>query len=386
MVSRTARWLPLLALALLCRGSLWADGDGAQWLDVEFPRDSPVVPVSFSLRPSNAHSNGQSTVLDIHASLLLRNTSSKTITGLTLRVEAQDLAPAGKASVTAPSLRVRQGEAFPMRLDLELRKPQVSGNAQGAVVRVTLDCALFKDFTSFGPDSLNSRRALIVYELQARRERQYVASLLDSGKTAEIREELNFGLQDLRPLALGLELSRSRPNASTTPSRQTRASLETMHFEGSPVRPLGGSVRIAGGDVSSPNIEIKNDSNRMVRSIEVGWIVRDEQGKEYFAGSTPVSLQLHPVESVTLSEPTTLHFFQPAGQAILVGSLTAFVSDVEFSDGDHWIPSRADIASATKKNVALRRALVDSPEQQRLAAIYRRSGIGGLAAELKRAD
>ncbi len=356
--------------------------DNAQWLDVEFPRDSPVLPISFSLRPSMARSVGSSTTLDLHASLLLRNTSSKAITGLTLRIEAQDLAPAGKASLTVPSLHLQPGGVTPLRLDIELRKPTGANLLQGAVVKVTLDCALFKDFTSYGPDKLKSLRSLTIYELQARRERQYVAGLLQAGRLAEIREELNFGLQDLHAPTLGLELSRV-PELSG--QRQTMANLGTLHFTGSPVSPMGGSVQITGGDVSAPHIDVKNDSQKTVRSIEVGWIVRDEQGKEYLAGSIPMVMQLKPVETGTLSDPATLHFFQAAGQPVAIGALTAFVSDVEFTDGDHWIPSRADITAATK-NPALRRALSDSPEQERLADIYRRKGISGLTTELKRAD
>lgn len=371
-----------LCVALLAGASLAsAQVDGAQWLDVEFPRDSPVLPVSFSLRPSTARATGSSTVLDLHASLLLRNTATKSITGMTLRIEAPDLASAGKASLTVPSLHVQPGEVFPLKIDVELRRPSADLLTQGAVVQVRLDCALFKDLTAYGPDKLNSRRTLTIYELQARREREYVTGLLHAGRLAEIREELNFGLQDLRPPALGLELSR---RAAAT-QRQTTANLETMRFASSPVTATGGSVRIANGDVLAPHLNVKNESQKTVRSIEVGWIVRDEQGREYLAGSMPMVMRLNPVGTGSLDEASTIHFYQAAGQPVAMSSLTAYVSDVEFMDGNHWIPSRADIASATK-NPALRRALFDSPEQQRLSEIYRRKGISGLTSELKRAD
>ena len=62
-----------------------------------------------------------------------------------------------------------------------------------------------------------------------------------------------------------------------------------------------------------------------------------------------------------------------------------FVNDVEFADGSLWIPSRADIEAATQ-NVALRRELATSPEEQRLAKIYRRDGTAGLKKELKRVN
>jgi hypothetical protein len=50
-----------------------------------------------------------------------------------------------------------------------------------------------------------------------------------------------------------------------------------------------------------------------------------------------------------------------------------------------WIPSRADIDEATSDPV-LRHELSNSPEQQRLAKIYRLHGTVGLAEELKRTN
>ena len=80
-----------------------ADTDSSRWLDVELPRDSPVLAVSFSLAPSTSRVRGASIALDLHASLVLRNTSTRPLAGLTLRVDAQDLLPAGKGSVMVQS-------------------------------------------------------------------------------------------------------------------------------------------------------------------------------------------------------------------------------------------------------------------------------------------
>jgi hypothetical protein len=70
---------------------------------------------------------------------------------------------------------------------------------------------------------------------------------------------------------------------------------------------------------------------------------------------------------------------------MVIGSLRAFVNDVEFTDGKLWIPSRSDIDDATTDPV-LRHELANSPEQQRLAKIYRLKGTAGLAEELKRTN
>jgi hypothetical protein len=159
------------------------DRSGMQWLSVEFPRDSPIGVVSFSLGDSTATVRGISLALGLHTSLTLRNTSSKPVRGLTLLVQAQDLTPGGKASVTVPSLNVMPGEVFPVRLDLELMRPFNTTRNGGALVQVTLDCVLFDDLSAYGPDKLQSRRSLLVYEREARRDRQYFRTLIDTGQT-----------------------------------------------------------------------------------------------------------------------------------------------------------------------------------------------------------
>ncbi len=371
----------LLAL-LLPAGLVAADGSG-RWLDVEFPRDSPVLPVSISLLgPTTAGVRGTSMVLDLHASLMLRNTGTKPISGLTLMVEAQDLTPSGKGSVTIPSLHAQPGEVFPARIDMELLRPFNIGKSSGAMVQVSLDCALFSDLSAYGPDTLRSRRALVVYELEARRDRRYLSALLESGRLPELREELNFGIQDLSPNQLGLELLRG-PMANGR--REQALSVGAVAFASSPIRPLGGNARVSGDEVTASHIEIRNISGRAVKGFEVGWIVRDDQGRDFVAGSVPSGMQLAPVETANMTQPGTLRFSHPSGRPMVVDALLAFVNDVEFSDGKLWIPSRIDIRQATSDPI-LRRALAASPEQQRLADIYRRKGMGGLEQELKRVN
>lgn len=354
--------------------------DTQPWIDVEFPRDSPVLAVSTSFGPSSVRPRGASMSLDLHASLLLRNTGPKTISGLTLRVEAQDLTPSGKASVTVPSLSVQPGEVFPVRIDAELVRPFSVSPSEGALVQVSLDCALFSDLTAYGPDRLNSRRALMVYELEARRDRRYMAALLQSRNWAQVREELDFGLQDLHPQQLGLELLRD-PRANGW--REQPVNVGAVAFRSAPVQPVGGAARVAGNEVHAPAIEVKNTSQKMVRSIDMGWIIRDDRGREFVAGSMPAALQLAPVQTGTMTEQGTLRFSHPTGQPMLIGALMAFVNDVEFADGKLWIPSRTDIDEATSDPL-LRRALSTSPEQERLAEIYRRKGITGLQEELRK--
>jgi hypothetical protein len=371
--------LLVLASALCAMGQQTGSGS---WLNVELPRDSPVLLVSSSLGGTTARPRGTSMAVELHASLLLRNTGNKGLSGLTLRVEAQDLTPSGRGSVTVPSMEIQPGEVFPVRIDMELLRPFSQAKAEGALVQVSLDCALFSDLSSYGPDKLSSRRALIVYELEARRDRRYMANLLQTGRVAELREELNFGLQDFSPQQLGLELLR---DPRTSVRREQAVSVGAVAFASSPVQPMGGAAHVYGNEVRAPHVELKNLSQKTVRVLDMGWIVRDERGRDFVAGSVPASMQLGPVQTGTMTEAGTLRFSHPTGQPMMIGALMAFVNDVEFVDGKLWIPSRSDIDEATSDPV-LRRALLTSPEQQRLADIYRRKGITGLAEELKKGN
>jgi hypothetical protein len=356
-----------------------AAADGAHWVNFEFPNDSPVLVSSFSLGPTTARVKGSSMALDLHALLTLRNTGTKPIAGLTLSVEAQDLTPAGKGSVTIPNLNAEPGDSFPVHIDMELRRPFGGVSTGGPILKISLDCALFSDLTAYGPDTLGSHRALLVYELEARRDRQYVAHLLESGKTAELRRELNFGLEDFAPEQLGLELLKASANFA----RQQSMKVGAFSFPGAPVEPVGGAAHVFQNEVSASRVQVINRSRKTVESIDMGWIVRDERGKVFVAGAVPASARIAPVQTAMMAEPGTLRFSHPAGEPMLIGALTAFINDVEFADGKLWIPTRADIEAATSDPV-LRRQLAASPEQQHLADVYRRKGLTGLEEELQK--
>jgi hypothetical protein len=72
-----------------------------------------------------------------------------------------------------------------------------------------------------------------------------------------------------------------------------------------------------------------------------------------------------------------------SGSPILVDGVAVFVNDVQFDNGDVWVPSRSDIAGADL-DPALKSAIAKSPEQQKLAEIYRKRGFNALCDELRR--
>jgi hypothetical protein len=362
----------------LCAASAFAEDKGG-WLDWQFPKDSPVL-----MRDHKGFTNvtmrGPSMVVDLHETLILINVGKKPICGLTLRVEAQDITPWGKGSVIKPSLFVLPGEEFPVKVDMQLLRPITAAKSESAMVQVSLDCALFSDLKAYGPDKLNSRSTLMVYEMEARRDRQFLGRLLGNGKIPELREELNFGMQDSIPRQLGLELLRG---PRVTPLREQALVVSPVSFPKSPVQPLSGTAQVAGNEVRAPRVDVRNVSKLRVASVAMGWIVRDDHGTDFVAGALTSRSPIGPVQTSSISESGTLRFSLPTGHPMVIDGLMTFVNDVEFADGTVWIPSRDDIDAATQDHT-LRRELATSPEEQRLASIYRREGTEGLKKELKR--
>lgn len=373
----------ILALGSQAPAAPDSDPSGvARWLTFDFPHDSPVLPVSFAMGSSTAKIRNTSMVLDLRASLVLRNVGTKALSGLTMRVEAPDL-QSGKGSVTVPSLTVQPGETFPVHLDMEIQRPISAGRTSTpSLVLVSLDCALFADLTSYGPDQLHARHMLLVYEMEARREREYLAVLLHNQEWAKLRDELNFGLPDSAPRSLGLEFIHGPLSSMMSPKS---FSVSPVVFSGAPVQPIGGGAQVVGNEVRSSYVELRRTSNRSVRSLELGWIVRDDHDRDFVGGSIPVTLSTDSVQSVKITDSAALRFSNGIGQPMVIGALRAFVNDVEFTDGKVWIPSRSDIDEATSDPV-LRHELSNSPEQQRLSKIYRLHGTVGLAEELKRTN
>ena len=88
---------------------------------VDLPKDSPVTMVALDWGQSSATVRGSAYVLDIHASLSLRNSGQKRVRGITLAVVAQEVTPGGKGSISVPSLDVAPGDTFAVKIDLPLK-------------------------------------------------------------------------------------------------------------------------------------------------------------------------------------------------------------------------------------------------------------------------
>ena len=371
--------IAVVALAMMTAGAVAADRS-VRWLGVDFPRDSPVGLVSFSLGELKTAVRGTSLALNLHTSVTLRNSSNKVVRGLTLSVEAQDLTPSGKASVTVPSLNVAPGEIFPVRLDLELLRPYDTVKNNGPLIQVTLDGVLFQDLSFFGPNKLNSKRNLTVYELEARRDRLYFDRLLETGNLAQLKEEMNFGLPEVQVPQLGMELLR---NPHSLSHGEHPVSVSFVSFPDAPVQMIRGAAKVYQNEVRAPQVDFRNQTNHTVKSIEMGWILRDDRGRDFIAGSVPAEVKIGPVQQASMTDKSVLRFSHPSGRPMLIDGVTTFINNVEFTDGRVWISSRTDI-SRSDLDATLKHAIATSPEQQRLSEIYRKRGMSGLQNELKK--
>jgi hypothetical protein len=346
-------------------------------LKINFAKDSPVALLQADWGESRTEARGGAMVLDLHTSLMLRNSSPRAIRGITLLVAAQEFTPGGKGSVTVPSLDVRPGETFPIRIDLRLLRPLLSG--PGPLAEVSVEGVLFDDLSFYGPNKLNSRRSMTAWELEARRDRRHLRTVLEARGQDALRQEM---LGALDRLASGGRLDvhvvrRGRATAVTAAERDMRFAF--LRMPDAPLEPLAGVAHVAGGEARSPRIQVLNRSDRPVRYFEIGWIIKDEAGHEYLAGSVPASesgLALAPGAKGEVVHDAALRFSQKM-RPIAIEGMTGFVSQVEFSDGSLWIPGRP-------LDARLRSVMAPSPEEQRLADLYRRKGIQAIVEELKR--
>ena len=155
-----------------------------------------------------------------------------------------------------------------------------------------------------------------------------------------------------------------------------------LAIPGSPLEPVSGLASVAGGEARAPRIEVVNRSDRAVRYFEIGWIIKDRDGREFLAGSVPAAgsgLKLAPGAKGQVFEDASLKFSRPASQPVAIDGMTGFVSEVEFADGGIWIPARTAL-----DDPRLRSVLAPSAEEQRLADLYRRRGLTALVNELKK--
>ena len=348
-------------------------------VNINLPANSPLALISTSLSDSRTTARGAALILDLHMSLTLRNSSQNRIHGVTLRVVSQEVTLGGKGWVTYPSLNVGPGEAFPARIDMQLMRP--SPIISGTLVQVDLDGVLFQDLSFFGPDRLNSRRTMTASEMEAQRDRDHFKRVLaQSGKPGLQREMLaSMAHQsEVSQLAVTVKRAGRAVTSAAVPGERT-AEFAFLQFSDSPVAPLEGWAQLAGNEARAPHINVRNNSARAVKHVEMGWLVSDQSGRQYMAASVPsgdATLNLPPGKTARLDQEATLSFTSK-GQPVNVQNMMGFVNQVEFADGRIWVPNRQNL-----DNAGLQKVLPPSAEEQRLTELYLKRGLEGLVQEL----
>ena len=390
----------LLLMALPAAGLLHAQAtanDASSSVKIDLPADSPVTLISYSMGQTRVTARGGAMVLDLDMSLTLRNNDpgARSVRDVMLLITAQEFTPGGKGSVARPSIDVPAGQNFTLPIKLRLIRPVQQANGP---VRVQLDGVLFNDLSFYGPNRLNSQRAMTLWEVEAQRDRAYYKQILQAKGEGVLQKEILNGMKmaserpqlDVALSHTGRTVGSAAANfaADTTPA--DKAHFAFLEFPDSPVLAVQGQADIKGNEVRSPWIEVQNlDKKKAVRYVEIGWVVKDKEGNEYLVGSVPGS----GVSALNTSgagpnaviqagqrgrlEPDATLKFSHAGRPVAIDGMTGFVSQVEFADGKVWVPSRKDLDSSP-----LLRSMSPSTEEQRLLDIYAKQGLNALVADL----
>ena len=347
-------------------------------VNVTVPNDSPVLVVSSSTDESRTALQGSALMLDLHMLLTLRNVSPNRIYGITLRVVSQEVTLGGKASVAMPSLNVGPGEVFPVRIDARLMRPtQMAGSH---LVEVSLDGVLFQDLSFYGPDRLNSRRTMMAMEMEAQRDREHFKRILSQGPQA-LQQAILASMAERPRLDVRVIPHGPAVTSAALAAPEQAEQFAFLQMPDSPVEPLSGWAMVSGNEARAPRIEVKNNSSKAVKYVELGWLVSDQSGRQYMAASLPASdanLYLPAGKSASVGQDTQLTFSRDH-RPVNIRKMTGFVNQVEFADGKVWVPNRESLS-----RMMLDKIMPPSAEEQRLCNIYRTRGLPALIQELKK--
>ncbi len=335
----------------------------------DLPAGSPVELVSADWGNSSAVPRGGAMLVDLHAVLRLRNNTARRIRAIALRVVAQEVAPGGRGAVSRPGLDVAPGEEFPLRIDMRLMRPLAQ--QAGPMVEIALDGVLFDDLAFLGPNRMNVRRAMLAWEIEARRDRQTLAAILNKSGAEALRERMIETLARQESTMMPVQVVRgAAPATNLGPGRKTE--LAALRIPESPVDLLSGEAVIAGHEAHSARIDVSNRSARAVRFVELGWLAADSTGRLAAAGTLPAEIHLPPGQRSTVRGESRVRFARP------VDSLAVYPALIEFENGDVWVPP----ASAWSQP-GLGGALPPSGELIRLAELYRKKGLEAVIQQLR---
>jgi hypothetical protein len=381
MASRTA------LLFLAAAGLLHAQESKLNLSDsfkFNLPEGSPLSMLSVNYENSQAAARGGALVIDLHMSVILRNQDSKRVRGLTMLIAAQEGVPGGRASQSFPTLDVGPNESFPVRIDVSLIRPlQFSG---GPLVQVSLDGVLFDNLAFYGPDRLHSKRSLTFWEMENQRDRKYLKQVLTAKGPNGLKNEMieSINRQSARR-GLDVQVTRgARVTAQAATAPDVHSQFAFLQIPNSPVQAVEGWAEISGNEARNARIQVRNNSASTVRYVELGWLIKDRDGREFLAGSVPASedndrFYLPPNQQARLFQDAALKFAKGAKTPLNIQSMRAYVSQVEFGDGKVWVPSRDALTQSHLLEI-----VPPSPEEQRLTVLYLKKGPEAVIQDLAR--
>lgn len=365
--------------------TLWQDP--AQAVHVAIAPDIPLSLVSKDLSGTRVQIMGAVMVVDLKCRLEVRNDSTRFLRGVVMGVVSAEHSPGGKASVALPSLDIVPHGTTEWNVDLKLVRP-FPPNTDHAV-NLDIDGALFTNLVFRGPNRFDSRRKLLVWEMEAERDRKHFKSLLASGGREQLATAMQASVQRQRQrprLRAELVQQLRKLVAPQRPflRRERRIRVSRHHFPESPLEIVSGSALVEGSRVRSPEITVRNLSRKPVRWYELGWLVSDGDGVRYAAGLMPAPKGrsgLPPgAEASTQSDRSfVLNRDGAAAGRLSINRMSGYVRNVEFEDGIIWIPTRHDLEASS-----LDRATPVSVEEQRLTRLYGSQGVEAVVAELAR--
>ena len=356
-------------------------------VSVTVPSGVPLSIVAIDDAETETNVRGGALLIDLRCTLSVRNTSKANLRSVSFSVFTQEGTLGGKASVAVPSLNVASDGTFPVRLNLRLLRPLPVPEA--GLVNVVVDGVLLSGLRFFGPDKLDSRRRLMVWEMEAGRDRSYFKTALATGGKEKLREEILASLQrqQARP-RLQARPARRAGRVLSTAARaraENQVALAFVDVPDSPLEALSGFAAVDGRSSESPQVTVRNRSPKAVRYFEMGWLVDDTNDKRYAAGSLPgpaSRIDLGPGQSLSTG-PQQRFVFSPRSRsgdsAFAIKGMTGYVSHVLFEDDSIWIPSRESLDKARLLDVT-----PPSPEEQRLTGLYLNKGLEALITELAR--
>ena len=70
----------------------------------------------------------------------------------------------------------------------------------------------------------------------------------------------------------------------TNADTEKKLQFAFLQVPDSPVEPIAGNASVSGNEARAPWFDLRNRSGNVVNHVEMGWIIRDEKGREAVLG------------------------------------------------------------------------------------------------------